>query len=133
MTTQITDHRDGFWLNDAIEITCDERDAEIGGNASHEYVIRRTDASGRVGDIKGGIVGELHFQHGPRDLPTAIQGLTDAALIAVLLDRFRGFQSGPFSCRENAIVITKLEEALMWAQKRTRDRAARGVLGTLQK
>lgn len=34
-----------------------------------------------------------------------------------------------FSCRENAIVITKLEEALMWLNKRTEDRKQRGVEG----
>ena len=35
-----------------------------------------------------------------------------------------------FACRENAIAITKLEEALMWLEKRTRDREEREVEGT---
>jgi hypothetical protein len=35
-----------------------------------------------------------------------------------------------FRCRENSIVITKLEEALMWLEKRTRDREALKVEGT---
>lgn len=34
-----------------------------------------------------------------------------------------------FPCRENAITITKLEEALMWQEKRTQDRQSRGVEG----
>lgn len=34
-----------------------------------------------------------------------------------------------FGCRENALTITKLEEALHWQQHRTRDREARGVEG----
>ena len=34
-----------------------------------------------------------------------------------------------FPCRENAMVITKLDEALMWSQKRKQDREARGVEG----
>lgn len=38
-----------------------------------------------------------------------------------------------FPCRENAMVITKLDEALMWSEKRTKDREARGVEGTSQK
>lgn len=38
--------------------------------------------------------------------------------------------NGKFACRENAIAITKLEEALMWLDKRTRDREARQVEGT---
>lgn len=34
-----------------------------------------------------------------------------------------------YSCRENAITITKLEEALMWQEARTKDRLKRGVEG----
>jgi hypothetical protein len=41
----------------------------------------------------------------------------------------RGFQSGQFACRDNAVALTKLEEAMMWLQKRTRDRMSRGVEG----
>lgn len=52
------------------------------------------------------------------------------ALLAVVIDRLRGFQSGPYGCRENAVALTKIEEATMWLQKRTRDRMARGVEGT---
>ncbi len=35
--------------------------------------------------------------------------------------------------RENSIVITKLDEALMWLNKRTMDRKNRGVEGTSRK
>lgn len=34
-----------------------------------------------------------------------------------------------FPCRENAMVITKLDEALMWLEKRTKDRIKRNVEG----
>jgi hypothetical protein len=34
-----------------------------------------------------------------------------------------------FPCRENSIAITRLEEALMWLDKRTANRDARGVEG----
>ncbi len=37
-----------------------------------------------------------------------------------------------FPCRENSMVITKLDEALMWSAKRKADREARGVEGTAQ-
>jgi hypothetical protein len=50
-------------------------------------------------------------------------------LIAIVIDRLRGFQSGPFSCRENALALTKMEEALHWLNARTRDRMERGVEG----
>lgn len=35
-----------------------------------------------------------------------------------------------FPCRENAMVITKLDEALMWSMKRKSDREKRQVEGT---
>ena len=34
-----------------------------------------------------------------------------------------------FPCRENAITLTKLQEALMWQDERTMDRNRRGVEG----
>lgn len=34
-----------------------------------------------------------------------------------------------FPCRENSIAITKLEEAMMWLNKRKHDRETRGVEG----
>lgn len=37
-----------------------------------------------------------------------------------------------FPCRENAMVITKLDEALLWDMKRTKDRESRKVEGTSQ-
>ena len=35
-----------------------------------------------------------------------------------------------FPCRENSMTITKLDEALMWQDKRTKDREKRNVEGT---
>lgn len=35
-----------------------------------------------------------------------------------------------FPCRENSMAITKLDECLMWLDKRTKDREARAVEGT---
>lgn len=54
-----------------------------------------------------------------------VEGVIQAAL-----DRLQFYQSSKFKCRENALAITKLEEALYWCQHRTRDREARGVEGT---
>ncbi len=56
-------------------------------------------------------------------------GITHEALLEVVLDRLRAFQRGKCACRENAIAITHLEEALLWLQQRTRDRIRRGVEG----
>jgi len=37
-----------------------------------------------------------------------------------------------FPCRENSVAITKLDESIMWLEKRTKDREARKVEGTSQ-
>lgn len=120
----IAHHHDGLGLNDLITITRDERDGGRGGAASHLYHF----AIGVEGDDAVG-VGYLQFQRGPRDEAGSVPGITDAALIAVVLDRYEGFQAGPYRCRENALVITKIEEALHWMRHRAEERKRRGVLG----
>src|SRR5690606_26449433 len=50
-------------------------------------------------------------------------------VIDVLIERLIGFQRGDFPCRENALAITKLEEARMWLNERTRKRVEQGVEG----
>ena len=55
-------------------------------------------------------------------------GTTNEEILRMLIDRMKSLQE-KFPCRENAIVITKLEESLMWLNKRTADRTVRGVEG----
>lgn len=43
--------------------------------------------------------------------------------------RIEFYQYSQFKCRDNSIAITKLEEALMWLNKRTIDRDRREVEG----
>jgi hypothetical protein len=64
-----------------------------------------------------------------KELRTVNNGTTNEELLAVLIDRLR-FLSAKLPSRETSIATTKLEEALMWLEKRTRDRQARGVEGT---
>lgn len=65
---------------------------------------------------------------GSTELKTVMDGTTNEAVIEALIDRMKYLQ-GKFPCRENAIVITKLEESLMWLDKRTADRQKRNVEG----
>ena len=51
-------------------------------------------------------------------------------VIAAAIDRLEYYQASKFKCRENALTITKLQEALHWCQHRTRDREARNIEGT---
>jgi hypothetical protein len=83
--------------------------------------------------FNGLTIARIQFQKGPRNEPTSTPGVTEAAIIAVLIDRLRCFQAGPYACRENAIQLTKLEETLHWTKARADARAKRGVLGTYTK
>ena len=65
---------------------------------------------------------------GSKELRTVNDGTTNEEVLKVLIDRLQ-YLNGKFPCRENAIVITKLEESLMWLNKRTSDRLARNVEG----
>ncbi len=64
----------------------------------------------------------------PGVLTTVNDGTTNEELLEVLINRMQHLQS-KFPCRENAIVTTKLEESLMWLNKRTQDRIKRNVEG----
>lgn len=62
------------------------------------------------------------------ELMTVNDGTTNEEVLKVLIDRLQ-YLNGKFPCRENAIVITNLQESLMWLNKRTADRLARNVEG----
>ncbi len=62
-------------------------------------------------------------------LDTVNNGTTNEEVLKMLINRMNYLQD-KFPCRENAIVITHLEESLMWLEKRTADRVDRGVEGT---
>ena len=74
----------------------------------------------------------VEFQNGPIK-EVGVNGVTNEALLAIVIDRLQGFQKGQFQCRENAIALTHLEDAMHWLQHRTNERLKRGVEGTHQK
>lgn len=105
--------------NERITIEADDLGA---GGASHTYDVRWEAGGGYQG------CNRVMFQNGPIE-DHGVNGVTNEALVAIVIDRLRCFQSGPFSCRENALALTKLEEAMHWLNARTTDRLARGVEG----
>ena len=113
----ITIHH-GSDLNRSLSITADEK---ADGGASHNYSIDPIDSAGCS-------AAKIKFQKGAMK-EVGFNGISDEALLAIVIDRLRGFQSGPFSCRENALALTKIEEAMHWLNARTADRMARGVEG----
>lgn len=50
--------------------------------------------------------------------------------IQAAISRLKFYQESKFKCRENALALTKLEEALHWLIARTTDREIRRVEGT---
>lgn len=59
---------------------------------------------------------------------TNSDGTTLEEMLRVSIERLQMLNER-FSCRENAIAITKMQEALLWLNERTRNRTARGVEG----
>ena len=120
-------------LNDRLEVRAmDEAGA---GGASHVYEIAGYENDEPADRWPDGVrepfvKATVQFQNGPIEILEDMNGVSNEALLAIVEDRLLGFQSGEFACRENAVALTKLQEALMWLHKRTRDRMSRGVEGT---
>jgi hypothetical protein len=96
----------------------------------HKYELENFEAKDRPGQVIQFIEKTPVIESGFRDahLKTVNDGTTNEELLRVLIDRLNSMQA-KFWCRENGNAITKLEEALMWLEKRTADRRARGVEG----
>lgn len=90
--------------NKALDVLVLDEAAESG--ASHHYSIRLPM------DTANGIPlmsFELIFQNGP--IANGINGVTNEALLAIVLDRLEGFQKGPFAQPFNDAAIDHLEQA----------------------
>ena len=61
----------------------------------------------------------INFQNGPIK-EAGVNGVTNEAMLAIVIDRLRSFQAGPFACEENALSLNHCEKALRWLQRRTR-------------
>ena len=130
---QINDHKINP-TNDKLTIAViDEAGA---GGANHAYKVSGFDLStnksagnGVVQNCATELV--IYFQNGT--IPeNGVNGLTQEVLLAIVADRLRSFQAGPFACKANACALTHIEEAQHWLQQRTIERMRRGVEGTHQ-
>lgn len=77
----------------------------------------------------------IYWQSGPlreqgSDEPAAPNGAFVETVIEAARQRLEFYQGTKFACRENALAITKLEEALHWLNARTQRRIEQGVEGT---
>ncbi len=94
-----------------------------------------------TGGNSTGIGIDIRWQNGPLreqatvagEPPTEIarqNGAFTDGVINAAIGRLEFYQRSKFRCRENALAITKLEEANMWLNKRTADRESQGIEGT---
>lgn len=93
-------------------------------NAHHKFIISKVEKDGTEKELH-----EITLQNG-NFAQNGYNGIFTEHLIAIAIDTLQRFNTSKYSCRENAIAITKLEEALMWIKSRTQKRVDRGVYGT---
>ena len=78
---------------------------------------------------------EIVFCKGNKEDESAFrqEGVFTETLIQTAKQYLESVNVGQMATRETSMVITKLDEALMWIAKRAEDRKLRGVQGTYQK
>jgi len=103
---EITDHQ----CPDCDNVRVLVLDGPGPGGAAHEYAISVFDEQGEGYGYRRACT--IEFQRGPV-AENGVNGITNEALLAVVIDRLRGFQRGPFACRENAVALTHVETALL--------------------
>lgn len=132
MPRELTNHR----VNECNEkLVIEAMDEPGSGGANHRYDIYGYRSDNNPSADDGGCdIGRsvILFQNGPIK-EVGVNGITNEALLAILIDRMEGFQRGPYACEDNAICLAHLEGAMQALHKRTREREARGVEGTHEK
>jgi hypothetical protein len=117
------------------KITVEVTDEPGSGGAQHLYMVKGFDTTTNPSDPfvarygKGSDHTTILFQNGPIG-EVGTNGVTHEVLLAIIADRLRSFQKGPFCCKANACALTHIEEAQHWLQQRTIERMRRGVEGT---
>jgi hypothetical protein len=136
MPREITEHKHDP-ANGRLDIfVVDEPGA---GGANHAYFIVGAEFENNPGDEltlqyardtrQGGCA--IIFQDGPVTA-RGVNGLTSEVLLAILADRLRGFQLGPYANEYNEKALAHIEQAQIYLTRRTHDRMQRGVEGTYE-
>ena len=93
------------------------------GNACHHYHVE-WNINGQVCDAC-----DVRFQNGPI-AENGVNGLSNEALLAIVLDRITSFQAGNYADEWNADAMDHIEQAMSALKTRTLNRIKRGVEGT---
>jgi len=86
-----------------------------------------------AGGFVKGIGIDIFWQNGPMVLDgnrIEPNGAFVETVIAGVIQRIEHYQQTKFNCRENALALTKLQEALHWLNHRTVLRQTLGIEGT---
>ena len=125
---ELTDHK----VNPANDVlTVRVMDEPGSGGACHAYLISGFDNTTNPSDPddQDRDTCLVLFQNGPIN-EVGVNGVTHEALLSILCDRMRGFQSGPYASASALSALACMEQAQTALQRRTKARMARGVEGT---
>jgi hypothetical protein len=117
------------------QLTIEVADEPGQGGANHLYLIKGFNTKSNGSDPFTALYGTaadhstVLFQNGPIK-EFGVNGVTQEALLAIVIDRLNSFQAGPFASGDNQVALNHCLAALGALQERTRKRIARGVEGT---
>ena len=120
----------GNVLNDAIRVTAMGEPGPGGAHLRYRVcvpMLNPVEHHITENSIRAATYCDIRFQNG--DPNVQINGISNESLLAVLIDRLRGFQRGPFPSPENHQALVCLLSAMDYLQKRTSERVERGVEG----
>lgn len=121
-------------LNEALNVRV--MDEPGPGGACHDYAIDFYDQRyGRERSPNSDRHGRnciISFQKGPIG-EAGVNGISQEALLAIVEDRLVGFQSGQYATQDNAEALLHVRQAMECLHRRTKERVARGVEGTMAK
>lgn len=136
--TKLTSHQVNE-LNETLEIIVAD-DPGVGG-ANHLYLVTGLAGGSWVtpaisaahddGLVSDGDSVAIYFQNGPVPEHGA-NGVTHEVLLAILIDRLEGFQSGKFASKYNETALNYLKAAQNTLKARTAERLSQGIEGTLK-
>lgn len=118
---QVTSHKING-LNETLDVDVLSEPGEGGASQWYRIVNRDTQQ----------VMCDLQFQVGnPNEI--GVNGISNEVLLAIVVDRLTGFQSGRFRSGLGEIALNKLNQCMRALRRRTQERTARGVEGTLQR
>jgi hypothetical protein len=113
-------------IGSTFAMTNEERPKNEDGSVNWDSFDEMRKVYGVCVDHKANMI-SFKIQDGPIK-EVGLNGCQLTDMVEVSLEMLKKLNE-KFPCRENSMTITKLEEALMWQEKRTKDREARNVEG----